>query len=44
MASVAVVSVTTEISYLWYNVVGTFAVLIVGSAISAVTGGRRAAA
>ena len=40
MASVAVVSVTTDISYLYYNVVGTVAVLAVGSAVSAATGGR----
>lgn len=40
MASVAVVSVTTDISFLWYNVVGTVAVLVVGALLSAVTGGR----
>lgn len=30
MGSVFVVSITTDISYLWYNVVGTVAVLLVG--------------
>ena len=40
MASVAVVSATTDISYLYYNVVGTFAVLVVGIVVSAATRDR----
>jgi Na+/proline symporter len=39
MASVAWVSLTTEISFLWYNVVGAVAVLVVGAVVSALTGG-----
>jgi Na+/proline symporter len=40
MASVAWVSVATDISFLWYNVVGAVAVLVVGSVISRLTGGN----
>ena len=40
MASVFLVSVTTSISFLWYNVVGAVVVVVVGSALSRVTGGR----
>lgn len=41
MGSVAVVSVTTDVSFLWYNVVGAVAVVVVGMAISRLTGGPR---
>ncbi len=41
MASVFLVSIATEISWLWYNVVGTGVVLLVGSLLSWTTGGRR---
>ncbi len=33
MAAVALVSVMTEISFLWYNVVGVLTVVVVGAAI-----------
>ncbi len=39
MGAVFVVSLTTDISYLWYNVVGAVAVVAVGGALSAATGG-----
>ena len=41
MGSVFVVSVTTSISFLWYNVVGAVAVVVVGAWLSHITGGRR---
>ena len=40
MGSVFVVSATTSISFLWYNVVGAVAVVVVGAWLSSVTGGR----
>ena len=40
MASVFAVSVATSVSFLWYNVVGAVVVVVVGSALSRVTGGR----
>ena len=40
MASVFVVSVTTSISFLWYNVVGAVVVVVVGTVLSRLTGGR----
>lgn len=40
MAAVAIVSYTTEIAWLYYNVVGTVATIVVGIAVSVVTGGR----
>ncbi|MDT8341527.1 MAG: sodium:solute symporter [Longimicrobiales bacterium] len=40
MGSVFGLSVVTEIAYLWFNVIGTVAVLVVGIAVSALTGGR----
>ena len=40
MLSVFVVSVTTSISFLWYNVVGAVVVVAVGAALSRLTGGR----
>ena len=40
MASVFVVSVTTSISFLWYNVVGAVVVVVVGAVLSRLTGGR----
>jgi hypothetical protein len=39
MASVYLISVTTPIAFLWYNVVGAVTVVVVGLAISA-TGPR----
>jgi SSS family transporter len=42
MLSVAVVSVTTDLAWLYYNVVGTFATIVVGIAVSGMTGGRAA--
>jgi hypothetical protein len=39
MGSVWVVSRTTDVAFLWYNVVGAVAVVAVGTAISALTGG-----
>jgi len=39
MASVYLVSQTTNIAFLWYNVVGAVAVVVVGSVISRLTGG-----
>ena len=42
MGSVFVVSVTTPISFLWYNVVGAVVVVVVGALLSQVTGGRGA--
>ncbi|HUV14466.1 MAG TPA: sodium/solute symporter [Acidobacteriota bacterium] len=38
MASVATVSVTTDISFLWYNVVGAFAVFATGFVVALVQG------
>ncbi len=38
MASVATVSVTTDISFLWYNVVGAVAVVVTGFVVAAVQG------
>jgi Na+/proline symporter len=43
MGSVFTVSVATDVSWLWYNVVGAVVVLVVGSGLSAATGGRRRA-
>ncbi|GMR11883.1 MAG: hypothetical protein BMS9Abin29_0068 [Gemmatimonadota bacterium] len=40
MGSVALVAMTTEISFLYYNVVGAVVVVVVGSLLSGVTGGR----
>jgi len=40
MVAVAIVSVTTDLAWLYYNVVGTLATIIVGVLLSAVTGGR----
>ncbi len=40
MLSVFAVSATTSISFLWYNVVGAVVVVMVGAALSRVTGGR----
>ncbi|UCC24458.1 MAG: sodium:solute symporter [Gemmatimonadales bacterium] len=40
MGSVFGLSLVTEIAYLWFNVIGTVAVLAVGIAVSAFTGGR----
>lgn len=42
MATVAVVANTTKVSFLWYNVVGCVAVVIVGLLVSSLTGGRTA--
>ena len=42
MGAVAVVANTTKISFLWYNVVGCVAVVIVGLLVSWLTGGRTA--
>lgn len=39
MATVAVVANTTRISFLWYNVVGCVAVVLVGMVVSRLTGG-----
>lgn len=39
MLSVFAVSVTTDISFLWYNVVGAVAVVVVGTLISRLRGG-----
>lgn len=39
MATVAVVANTTRISFLWYNVVGCVAVVLVGIVVSRLTGG-----
>ncbi len=41
MLSVFVVSVTTSISFLWYNVVGAVVVVVVGAALGSVSGGKR---
>lgn len=41
MGVVFLVSVMTDISWLWYNVVGSLSVLAVGTALSALTGGRQ---
>ena len=40
MGSVFGISLVTEIAYLWFNVIGTVAVLVVGVVVSAMTGGR----
>ena len=40
MSSVFALSLVTEIAYLWFNVIGTVVVLVVGIAVSAMTGGR----
>ena len=42
MLSVFVVSVTTSISFLWYNVVGAVIVVVVGAGLGRVNGGRGA--
>lgn len=39
MATVALVAFTTDVAWLWQNVIGTFTVTIVGVAVTAVTGG-----
>jgi Na+/proline symporter len=40
MGSVIAIELVTDIAYLWFNVIGTFAVLIVGTVVSRMTGGR----
>ena len=40
MAAVAVVSYTTDIAWLYYNVVGTVGTIVTGIVVSAATGGR----
>ena len=40
MASVWIVAATTEISYLYYNVVGAVVVVGVGTLLSSLSGGR----
>ncbi len=44
MASVAWVASFTNIAFLWHNVVGAVAVVIIGSAVSVATGRKRTAA
>jgi Na+/proline symporter len=41
IATVAVVANTTRISFLWYNVVGCVAVVLVGIVVSRLTGGAQ---
>jgi hypothetical protein len=36
MVAVGFVEATSNVSYIWYNVVGTFAVVVVGLAVSLV--------
>lgn len=40
MGSVFALELVTDIAYLWFNVIGTVAVLVVGITVSALTGGR----
>ena len=40
MTSVFAISFVTDIAYLWFNVIGTVVVMVVGIALSAMTGGR----
>jgi len=44
MASVGWVASFTNIAFLWHNVVGAVAVVVIGSAVSAFTGNRSTAA
>ena len=43
MAAVAWVATQTNVEFLWLNIVGAVAVCLVGSVVSALTGGRRTA-
>jgi len=44
MSVVALVTAYTSVAFLWHNVIGAVVVVVVGTIVSVLTGGRPAAA